>query len=286
MTQFLSPHSRRAYAADVREFLQFRDISSEDEMFRVTRTQVVGWREHLNAQGASAATQRRKLAALGSLFRFLTERGLVAANPVLGVQRPPVGSYLGQTPALSEVQARALLDAPDADTTKGRRDRAILALLLYQALRRAELCALNVGDLHKHRGRWRLSVHGKGGKIRQLAVHPEAASRVEAYLLGAPRRQLSAPLFVALSNPRGDGRLSAQGVYSCVVRRYGLALGLNDLPWFGPHVMRTTAATQALEQGADLAAVQVWLGHASILTTRAYDRRELESHAPALAVAY
>lgn len=286
LTQFLSPHSRRAYAADVREFLRLCDIGSVEQLCNVTRGHVIGWRERLIAQGAGPATQRRKLAALASLFRFMCARGLVAVNPVLGVRRPAVGTYLGQTPALSDAQARALLDAPDTGTIKGKRDRAILALLLYQALRRAELCALNVGDLHTHRGQWRLTVHGKGGKLRQIAMHPEALRRVQEFLGASPRRPADSPMFLAVSNARGDGRLSAQGVYTCVVRRYGLPLGLTQLPWFGPHVMRTTAATQALEQGADLAAVQLWLGHASILTTRSYDRRELEGKAPALTVAY
>ena len=73
-----------------------------------------------------------------------------------GVKRPSVESYEGKTPALGDHQARALLDAPDATTLKGKRDRAILATLLYHALRRDELCKLRVKD-YKQEGSVALS---------------------------------------------------------------------------------------------------------------------------------
>jgi len=285
LAMFQSTHSRRAYAADVREFCVFYGIDSVQQLTSISRAHVLGWRTHLQSNGASAATQRRKLAALASLFRHLLERDVLKHNPVQGVRRPPVTSYEGQTPALSDQQARQLLDAPNAATDKGVRDRAILALLLYQALRRSELCALNVGDLHLHRGQWRLRVQGKGGQVRSLAMHPIAVERLRC-LLDGKSRSAASPMFMAMSNPRGDGRISPQGIYTNVVRHYGNALGLAELPWFGPHVMRTTAATQALEQGVDLAAVQHWLGHASIQTTRCYDRRDHALMAPTLGLRY
>jgi len=283
---FQSPHSRRAYATDVHDFFALYGIESMQQLQSMGRTHVLGWRAQLQQGGASPATQRRKLAALASLFRHLGERGVVSHNPVQDVRRPPVTSYEGQTPALSDQQARELLDAPAASSSKGLRDRAILAMLLYQALRRSELCALNIGDLQMHRGQWRLRVQGKGGRLRMLPMHPLALERLRCYFDASAPRGAASPMFVALSNPRGDGRISAQGVYTNVVRKYGEALGLATMPWFGPHVMRTTAATQALEQGADLAAVQHWLGHASIQTTRGYDRREHALMAPTLGLRY
>jgi site-specific recombinase XerD len=287
LAQFLSPHSRRAYAADVRDFLQFCQISSAAQLRSVQMAEVLAWRLYLQQQGAGAATQRRKLSALASLFRYLCERQWMTANPVQAVRRPVVQSYEGQTPALSEAEACALLEAPASGSIKGLRDRAILALLLFQGLRRGELVALNRGDVHRDRGRWRLRVRGKGGRMRQLPLHPQALERIQAYLVHRPTvASATSPLFLALRNARGDGRLSAQSIYSQVVRRYGADLGFSDLPWFGPHVMRATAATQALAQGADLATVQHWLGHASIQTTRAYDRRDRSPQVAALQLNY
>ncbi|MCB1599896.1 MAG: tyrosine-type recombinase/integrase [Lysobacterales bacterium] len=286
LAQFLSPHSRRAYAADVRDFLRFRQITSAAQLQSVQMGEVLAWRLHLQQQGAGAATQRRKLSALASLFRYLCERQWITANPVQAVRRPVVQSYEGQTPALSGAEAKALLEAPSDTTLKGLRDRAILAMLLFQGLRRSELVALNRGDVHRDRGRWRLRVRGKGGRMRQLPLHKQALERIQAYLAHLPVAGPASPLFLALRNARGDGRLSAQSIYSQVVRRYGAELGLNDLPWFGPHVMRATAATQALAQGADLATVQHWLGHTSIQTTRAYDRRDRAPQVAALQLNY
>ncbi len=116
-------------------------------------------------------TQRHRLAALSSLFEDLCERNAVTHNPVKGVQRPPVEGYEGKTPALGDHQARKLLDAPDTASLKGKRDRAILATLLYHALRRDELCRLKVKDArHERRGVAHLKVSGK----REDALRPVA----------------------------------------------------------------------------------------------------------------
>ena len=96
----------------------------------------------------SRATVRHKLSALSSFFDYLCDRNAVAGNPVDGVKRSAAGANEGATPALGARQARKLLDAPPGDTLKGVRDRAILATLLYQGLRCAELCNLRVQDIH------------------------------------------------------------------------------------------------------------------------------------------
>ncbi|CAB3774283.1 tyrosine-type recombinase/integrase [Paraburkholderia humisilvae] len=103
------------------------------------------------------------MATLSSLFEYLCEKNAVDFNPVKGAKRPKVDSHEGGTPALGDHEARALLDAPDVSTLKGRRDRAMLAVLLYHGLRREELCLLKVRDIHDRRGVPHLRVHGKGG---------------------------------------------------------------------------------------------------------------------------
>jgi integrase len=81
---------------------------------------------------------------LSALFDFLCEKNAVTFNPVKGVLRPAEGANEGKTPALSDEQAKRLLPAPHGTTLKGKRDRAILAVLLYHSLRRAELCRLSL----------------------------------------------------------------------------------------------------------------------------------------------
>src|SRR5260221_5345510 len=105
------------------------------------------WRGASSAAPPSGiATIRHRHAAVSSLFEYLCEKNAVTHNPVRGVKRPQVESYEGKTPALGDHQARKLLDAPDSESLKGKRDRAIISVLLYPALRRGELTKLKVKD--------------------------------------------------------------------------------------------------------------------------------------------
>ena len=118
----------------------FVGIHKPQEFRRITRAHVIAWRDDLKQRSLSGVTLRHRLAALSSLFEYLCEKNAVTHNPVKGVKRPPIEGYDGKAPALSDYQARRLLDAPDSETVKGKRDRAILTTLLYHALRREELC--------------------------------------------------------------------------------------------------------------------------------------------------
>lgn len=177
-----NPRTRRAYQIDLEDFCGFVGLAGAEEFRVVTRAHVLAWRAQLEARKLAGATIRRKLAALASLFDHLLESNAVAGgNPVHGVKRPRIESNEGKTPALGDHQAKALLDAPDPDTLKGRRDRAILAVLLYQGLRREEAAQLTTSDLQERRGIKHLQVRGKGGKTRYLPLHPVAAERIHAY---------------------------------------------------------------------------------------------------------
>jgi site-specific recombinase XerD len=154
---------RRAYRIDIHDFMGFVGIGRPEGFRTVTRAHVLAWRKDLEGRELSGTTIRRKLS---SLFEHLCDANAVTHNPVKGVKRPKVESYEGKTPALGDGQARALLDAPGAEAEKGKRDRAILSVLLYHGLRREELCALKVRDIHPRRGVLHLRVHGKGGKLR------------------------------------------------------------------------------------------------------------------------
>ena len=266
-----NPRTRRAYQIDLRDFMAFTGIAQADEFRTVTRAHVLAWRKRLEARHLSGATIRRKLAALSSLFDYLCERNAVLLNPVAGVKRPRGNSNEGKTPALGDHQARALLDAPDPDTLKGKRDRAMLAVLLYHGLRREELCLLKVRDIHNRRGIPHLRIHGKGNKLRHVPLHPASAERLHTYL-DAARHGTSpdSPLFQPIRTI--GAAMTGDGVYKCV-RSYaaGVSIAVDGL---GVHGLRTTAATNALEHEADIAKVQEWLGHANIATTRLYDRRK------------
>ncbi|WP_312247009.1 tyrosine-type recombinase/integrase [Stutzerimonas nitrititolerans] len=269
-----NPRTRRAYQGDIEDFSGFLGIMAPDQFRAVTRAHVLAWRRQLEQRGLAGATIRRKLAALASLFDHLLDSNAVAGgNPVHGVKRPKIETSEGKTPALGDHQAKALLDAPDPSTIKGLRDRAILAVLLYHGLRREEAARLAVQDTMERRGIKHLRVHGKGGKLRYLPLHPVALERIHAYLeaSGHHLEQADAPLFVPLRGRKTGAGVSAEGIYS-LVGSYARAAGI-EVAGLGVHGLRATAATNALEHEADIAKVQQWLGHANISTTRIYDRR-------------
>ena len=268
-----NPRTRRAYQNDLEDFCSFVGLTGADEFRAVTRAHVLAWRAQLETRGLAGATIRRKLAALASLFDHLLENNAVAGgNPVHGVKRPKIETNEGKTPALGDDQAKRLLDAPDTETVKGVRDRAILAVLLYHGLRREEAARLTMSDLVERRGIKHLRVHGKGKKIRFLPLHPVAAERIYAYLeRDSVRDTSSGPLFRSVRGKTTGAGVTANGLYT-VVAHWARVAGI-EVDGLGVHGLRATAATNALEHDADIAKVQMWLGHANISTTRLYDRR-------------
>ncbi len=269
-------HTRRAYKNDIQSFMTFVGIKRPEEFRTVTRAHVIAWRKHLESRALAAASLRRKLSALSALFDYLCEANAIRHNPVNGVERPTEGANEGKTPAISDDQARQLIGAPATDTLKGKRDRAILAVLLYHALRRSELCSLRVKDYEDRRGVKHLRVHGKRGKIRYVPVHARAIGFIEEYLDTAGHRaDIHGALFRPVKNSDGhtEKALSPTSIYRNVVIHYAKQIGLT-LSGFGPHSLRATAATNALDHGSDIAKVQEWLGHSDISTTRLYDKRK------------
>ena len=175
-------NTRRAYEQDINDFMAFAGLLQPEQFRDVTRAHVIAWREQLVGQELANDTIRRKLAALSSLYAYLCDRNAVLHNPVLGVKRPRSMNREGVTPALGDHQARMLLEAPPEGTLKGKRDRAILATLLYHGLRCEELCTLTVGDIHQREGVPHLRVEGKGDKVRYLPLAILAQRLITAYL--------------------------------------------------------------------------------------------------------
>ena len=272
--------------------LRFTGIKRPEEFRTVTRAHVIAWRDDLAAR-LGGSSVRHRLAALSSLFEYLCEKNAVTHNPVKGVKRPRAETTEGKTPAIGDHQARDLLVAPGKDTTAGeetikeKRDRAILSTLLYHALRREELCKLTVRDFkNERRGVAHLKVSGKGGKTRYLPLNPATGPLIHDYLEAAEHgAELDGPLFRPVRNNRTgtlNTALTPDGVYK-LVRHYSTALGFT----IGAHALRATAATNALDNKADIVKVQEWLGHANIATTRIYDHRKTRPEdSPTFKVAY
>ena len=279
--------TRRAYENAVKDFMRFTGIMRPEEFRIVTRAHIIRWRDELTHRGLGGSTIRHRLSSLASLFEYLCNENAVTHNPVKGVERPKTESGEGKTPALGDHQARKLLDAPQEETIKSKRDRAILSTLLFHALRRAELCKLKIKDFqHARKGVPHLRVSGKGGKTRYLPLHPGTHALIHDYVAAAGHStDENGALFRPIRNNRTgelEKALDPDMVYR-LVRTYSAQLGFE----IGAHALRATAATNALDHQADIAKVQEWLGHANVATTRIYDhRRTRPEDSPTFKVAY
>jgi len=271
-----SKQTRRAYKLDVRHFMHALGITNTDKLRQVDHRAVIAWeRMQSEQQGAKSSTVRRRLAALSSLFKHLVRHGVVARNPVVDVERPTINRIEGSTAAFSKIQARKLLDAPPEDTVAGLRDRAILSVGLQVGFRRAEIATLIVGDFHQNRGLDALRVVRKGGRREALAINPQAAQRIRAYLEKAGHgEQMEGPLFRPLRGNKKPldpaGRMDPDTI-DRMVRKYAAKIGLTR--GYSAHSMRATFITTALENGAQLEDVQKAAGHRDPSTTKLYDRR-------------
>jgi integrase/recombinase XerD len=166
-----SARTRRAYRLDVQHFMRSLSIATLKELRQADHKAVIAWERYMReVEGAASSTIRRRLAALSSLYKHLVRHDYAPRNPVGEVERPAINRDEGATDAFSKAQARKLLDMPSEDTVAGLRDRAILSVGLQVGLRRAEIAALKIGDLHQNRGYNSLRVMRKGGRRDALAT--------------------------------------------------------------------------------------------------------------------
>ncbi len=224
---------------------------------------------------SAPSTIRRRLSALSSLFKHLVRHGHAGKNPVREIEWPAINRDEGVTAAFSKAQARKLLDTPAEATLEGARDRAILSVGLQVGLRRAEIASLTVGDLHQNRGYDSLRVIRKGGRRDALAINPQTAARLRAYLERAGHgADIEGPMFRPLHHNGKQGharRPMHPDAIDRVVRKHVAAIGLGQ--GYSAHSMRATFITTALENGAQLEDVQRAAGHRDPSTTKLYDRR-------------
>lgn len=271
-----SPRTRRAYKADIQDFIRMIGIKDREQLRQVDHRAVIAWERFLRETKKEApSTIRRRLAALSSLFKHLIRHDVAEKNPVVVVERPEIDREHGTTRAFSRAQARKILDAPSVETLEGLRDRAILSVGLQAGFRRAEIATLTVGDLHQNHGFDCLRVIRKRSRPDSLAINPQCVQRIRAYLATAGHGDdLTGPLFRPFRQnrkPQDRRRPLDPDTIDRVLRKYASEVGLTR--GYSAHSMRATFITTALENGADLEDVQKAAGHRDPRTTKLYDRR-------------
>lgn len=214
------------------------------------------------------STAKLVLTGIRSLLRFLHVSGRLAVDLSPVVLAAAGWRHTGLPKGLSDAEVSALLAECGPDRPSGRRDRAILLLLVRLGLRRVEVARLQVGDIDWRAGE--LTVIGKGNRLERLPLPVEVGEALVDYLrLDRPRDLSSRAVFVSLRAPYGS--LSGPAVGG-VVQYLADKAGLGPI---GPHRLRHTAATSVLRSGADLVEVGQLLRHRHLSTTAIYAKVDL-----------
>ena len=282
----LSRSARRTYYGALQHFETWRGGRA------MTRLLIEEYAAYLLAQGQTPATVRHHQSALTWWARRVAD--LAAEEPGLdparraeivyqaeraATARKVAGNSPQQGRHVSAGEIRALLQACVADAgPAGSRDAAMIAVAFSTGMRRAELCALDLGDVAPIPEGYELTIrHAKGNKTRAVTVYNGARDYLRDWL--AVRGHRPGALFLACKGgailPHG---LGVQSLHERLLRRAAQA-GVTNITW---HDARRTLAGELLDGGADLATVQRILGHASPVTTANYDRRPEETRRKAL----
>jgi integrase/recombinase XerD len=273
----LSPRTVEAYRNDLERYGREAIAAGRDPAGARPR-QIAGHLASLRRLGLAPRSVARHLVALRGFFRHMVQLGERADDPTAGLAPPKQMRKLPRV--LRESEVEALLSAPDVATPLGRRDKAMLELLYATGLRVSELVGLELAQLRLDVGF--LLAWGKGSKERAVPVGEQAEAALYGYLREARPRLVEGRHEVVFVNHRG-APLTRQGCWK-IIAGYGRRVGVAKL---SPHILRHSFATHLLEHGADLRAVQMMLGHASISTTQIYThihaqrlRQLYDSHHP------
>jgi integrase/recombinase XerC len=253
---------RRTYDLEVSERLmtQFLSLKQPEAVY-----QVLQYRQQLIEAKLAPSTINVRLSALKSFVDYARQVEQCSFN-LADVTCLKVESY-GDTTGIAVAGFREMLQIPDRTTIKGIRDYAILRLLWDNALRRNEICSLDVGDFDKS---GRLSILGKG-KIQksQIDLSPATTIAISQWLAARDNYQASAPLFSSLDRRSKGHRLDGSTIYR-LVREFSEAAGIDKI--VSPHRIRHSAITAYLDASdGNIRAAQGLSRHANLNTLNRYD---------------
>lgn len=227
----------------------------------------------------SISTRNQRLAAIHAMARFIGERSPehiawlseIRSIPFKKTSRPSM-VYLDKH------EMDALLDAPNPNSLRGLRDRALLLFLYNSGARASEAAQLSVADLDIGNPP-SVRLRGKGGKLRRCPLWPQTANKLTPLVVG--RKPSQSVFFNHRQQP-----LTRFGIHALVKRSAQTAsqkLPALSTKQISPHTIRHTTAVHLLRSGVDINTIRAWLGHVSLDTTHIYAEVDLEMKAKALA---
>lgn len=229
--------------------------------------------KHLEAdRGNSPRTRNARLGAIHSFYRFAALEHPEHAHTIARVMAIPTKRYERNTVSYLDLhEIKALLAAPSRDTWLGRRDHALLVLMIQTGVRVSELTGLRVGDVHLGTGP-HCRVTGKGRKKRATTLTSETVKVVRVWLKER-RGQPEEPLF-----PTRQGRPLSRYTVGVIVSKHATTAAASypslTAKRVTPHTLRHTNAMLLRAKGVDIATIALWLGHESTQTTHIYEHAD------------
>lgn len=262
----LAQNTLSSYRADLKGFATWLN-DTQSNLLKVNGATVHTYLAHLHSgeKRPSANSQRRLHSTLRRFYQWLLSENRIHIDPMLDIERPMKTPRFPKT--LSEAQVEALLDAPEVETPRGLRDRALFELLYATGLRVSELVNLKLFELSLQDGVVR--TRGKGNKERLVPLGQEATEWLHRYIIGSRPELLDGQMSDHVFVGEGTGTGLTRQMAWVLIKKHAITAGIPSEK-ISPHVLRHAFATHLLNHGADLRVVQLLLGHADISTTQVY----------------
>ena len=262
-----SPESKRAYRRGLELFLNW--WQSECPSSHFNKATVQRYRAQLLESGLSPSTVNLYMTAIRRLAVEAADNSLMKSEVASGIGRvkgiKKEGVRTGNW--LTVHQAERLINTPDMTTLKGKRDRALLAVMIGCGLRREETAYLMLEHVQQREARWVIvDMTGKGGRVRSVPMPSWTKAAIDEWITSAGFS--SGRMFRPVN--KGDNlageSMTAQSIFE-TVKKYAAKIGVGNI---APHDLRRTFAKLAHKGRAALEQIQLSLGHASIQTTERY----------------
>ena len=260
----LSENTLMAYRRDLQMTAQWLEKRSQGQMalLQADNDALIEFMVQRKSAGVSDKSSARWLSTLRGFYRYMIFTQRLVDDPTQKLEHPNLGRSLPNS--LSAGQVEALLAAPDVTHAVGLRDRTMLEVLYASGLRITELVTLELANVNQRQGVVR--VIGKGNKERLVPTGENALDWLSRYLRDARLSLLPAGGSVLF--PSRLGRVMTRQTFWHAIKKYALQAGIQKN--ISPHTLRHAFATHLVDNGADLRAVQMMLGHSDLSTTQIY----------------
>lgn len=260
-----SERTRGTYTRALRQYAGWLDAQGLNAL-QATRETITAYKRYLRG-AKSASTVNGYLTAVRSFYQWLEARR-VYPNVAAGIKGERTSAHSAKE-ALTKEQAQRLI-ARSGSSTADLRDRAMINLMLRRGLRTCEVARANIEDIRQECGKAVLYVQGKGkaDKGEFIVLGEECLEPIYAYLEARGETDRKAPLFAAVGNRNGGGRMTTRSI-SRIAKARMAACGMSSAR-LTAHSLRHTAVTFALMGGATVQEAQAMARHASINTTMIY----------------